>query len=225
MGIVRDLKNINKTLEEQNTRSTGSGVRFLKVNDGETKKIRFLQELDSDSPNYNPDAGTGFVAVEHSDPSDFRRKMVCTIDDEDACYGCEQHQLNYKAGWRQKSKLYVNVAVEELDENKNTVWNVYVLSQGNGPKSVTGWLLDYAGDAGTITDRTFRLKRKGKGQTDTEYTLSPAPNSDAELYDVTQHELWDLEKAVNQIPYAEQAAFFAGGGNKADDSSDESTAW
>jgi hypothetical protein len=207
LGIIRNLKNINETIEKQNAPFEGTGrARFFKLADGETKKIRFLQELDSSSPTYNPKAG--FLAVEHELPTDFKKRALCSYDDEGRCWACEQHQADFKK-WRPKVKLYVNVAVEEKDDDDNTVWNVYVLSQGNGAKSVTPWLLDYAGDNGSITNKVFRIKRKGAGQKDTSYTLTPGPD-DVTPYDVTQYELYDLDKVVNDVPYDEQEKFFNG---------------
>lgn len=206
---------MNDTLEKN---SGGGGnsdrvkAKFVKVEDGKTIKLRFLQELDPDNPNYNDEAGTGFLAVEHVSPSDFKKRAVCTIDDEGRCYGCEKHQEDFKAGWRQKMKLYINVLVYGTDADGNPTEEVQVLSQGNGPKSVTPWLLEYAAED-SLTDKTFRLTRKGKGQTDTSYTMMPGKVDDSK-YDVSQHELYDLEKVVMQVPYDQQAEFF-GGGNAA----------
>lgn len=216
MGLVKGLASINKQLESS---GGGSGDRvkakFLKLNDGQTVKVRFLQELDADSPHYRDDAGQGFLAIEHQHPHDFKKRMVCSLDDEGRCYGCEQYDKGVKE-YRQKSKLYVNALVTQPDGTSEVV----VISQGNGPKSVTPALIDAAGEYGSITNRVWKLSRKGSGQTNTSYTLTPLDKDDME-YDVSQHELFDLEKVVYQIPYDQQAAYFGGGSANADSSTDD----
>jgi len=207
MSIVKGLSNINKRVEQDNApRESGPKINWLKLKDGETVGLRFLQELDESSPNYNEKAGLGFLAIEHQAGGNFLRRALCTMDEEGRCFGCEQHNRDFKAGWRQKSRLYVNVLV--LREGAEP--EVAVLAQGNGPKSVTGWLLEYAGDAGTITGQRFKYKRTGSGQKDTSYTLTPGKFDDT-VYDVTQHELFDLDTAVRDIPYEQQEAYYLGG--------------
>lgn len=203
MGVIKGLAAISKKLEDMNQRG-GEGVKYLKLSDGDKVRIRFLQELDEDSPHYNAEAGLGFLGLEHSNPANFKLRAVCSAD-EGSCWACEKHQQNYKAKWGPKAKLYINVLVTDKDGNEE----VRVLSQGNGPKSVTGFLVEFATDAGSITNKVFTLKRTGAGQTDTSYVLIPGPE-DKETYDVTQHELQDLDKAVKRVPYEEQEAFYLG---------------
>lgn len=204
MGIVKGLAGINKQLE-----NSGAGDRvkakFLKLADGQSMKVRFLQELDPDSPHYNEEAGLGFLAIEHQSPADFRRRALCTMDDEGSCYGCEQYRAGEKA-FRQKSKLYINALVTLPDGTQE----VQVLSQGNGPKSVTPALIEAAGDYGSITNREFKLKRTGAGQTDTSYTLIPQDKDEA-AYNILQHELFDLEKVVFNVPLDKQQEYYDGG--------------
>ena len=92
MGIVKGLKDLNKTLDKPQS-SGGDSVkgRWVKLEDGESVKVRFLQELDPDSPTYNDKLGLGFIAVEHTNPKDYRRKALCTIDDQGRCWGCHLH--------------------------------------------------------------------------------------------------------------------------------------
>lgn len=162
--------------------------------------------MDSDSENYSLKNDLGFIATEHASPANFQVKAVCTSD-EGACYGCEQHAKDYKAKWGQKSRLYINVLV---DNGKDEPF-VAVLSQGNGPKSVTPALLEFAGEFGTITDKWYKIKRTGSGQTDTSYLLTPLS---ANGLDVEGYELYDLEKVVRQVPYEEQAAFYNRGNDE-----------
>lgn len=214
MGIVRGLKNINAHVDAEEARFAGSDgpkTKWFKIQDKQAVKVVFLQELDEDAKNYSKKNGLGFLAVEHSNPANFRRKALCTIDEEGACYGCEQHNKDYKAKWGQKSKLYVNVLVFEGDEDPY----VAVLSQGNGPKSVTPHVIEQASEIGTITDKFFKIKRTGSGPRDTTYLLTPLGEHDVNVED---YELFDLDNVVREVPYAEQEAHYLGGNeSNADD--------
>jgi hypothetical protein len=207
MGIVTGLAGINSQLEKSTPRDNDRvKADYLSLKDGQKVKGRFLQELDSNSPGYNEKAGTGFLAIQHQSPEDFRRTCLCTID-EGECYGCEQYRLGNK-DYKQKSKLYINFLVQSPEGDK-----VVVLSQGNGPKSVTPQLLEMAGEYGTITNRQWTIKRTGSGQTNTSYTLTPLDKDDF-AYDVEQHELFDLYKVVYEVPYEDQPRYFGGNQNE-----------
>jgi hypothetical protein len=201
MSLVKGLKNIQRAAEQR----SGGGANFLKLKDGESRKIRFLQELDEEADGFNEQAGVGFLAVEYRDPDNFRKRALDTSDEGDgSCWMAEQ-------GWRPRQTLYINVLDVETGEVK-------VLSQGFGPKTIVNWLLEYAGDVGTITNQDFRIKRTGSGMTDTQYTLTPAGQPDKEPYDVSQHELVDLERLLNKVPYDEQEDFFRGDSSESDNS-------
>lgn len=208
MGIVRGLKAINKHVEDEEAKYSGSdtpSTKWFKLADKQSVKVVFLQELDPDSESFSEKNDVGFLAVEHVNPKNWRRKAVCTIDEEGACYGCEQHRKDWKAGWKQKTRLYINVLV---DEGGNTEPYVAVLSQGNGPKSITPTLIEEAGD-GSISTAWYTIKRTGAGATDTSYTLRGGKEKHG--LDVESYELFDLEKVLRQIPYAEQAAHYHDG--------------
>jgi hypothetical protein len=211
MGIVKGLNAMNRALDKPSSGGDGARGRWLKINDGQSVKIRFLQELDPDSPTYDKEAGAGFIAVEHTNPSDYRRKALCSINDQGRCYGCEQHRKDPKAGWKGKSRLYINVLVDDGQEDPY----VAILSQGSGPKSATPEVIQYAGETGSITNVVWRLKRAGMS-TETNYSIIPLPTS--EVKSDTKYELYDLEKiAVRDVPYAEQEAFYVGAGVGHDD--------
>lgn len=213
MGIVRGLKAINQHIEDEDAKYAGNDgpkTKWFKINDKQSVKVVFLQELDPDSPHFSQKNDLGFLAVEHQNPKNFHRKAICSIDDDGACFGCEQHSKNWKAGWKQKSRLYVNVLVDNGTDDPF----VAVLSQGNGPKSITPTLIEYAGDDGSISDKWFTIKRTGAGQTDTSYTLRAGKEHGK---DVESYELFDLETVVRQVPYAEQEAHYLGGEQTPDD--------
>lgn len=208
MGIVRGLKAINTHVEAEEAKFNGSGdstpTKWFKLVDKQSVKVLFLQELDPDSPNFSEKNDLGFLAVEHVNPTNWKRKAVCTMDEEGNCYGCEQHRKDWKAGWKQKTRLYINVLVDDGQSDPY----VAVLSQGNGPKSITPTLIEYAGDDETITDKWFSIKRTGAGATDTSYTLRAGKAHDKNVED---YELFDLEKAVRMVPYEQQEAHYLDG--------------
>ena len=209
MGIVKGLKELNKVMDKpQVTSGEGSKARWVKLEDSESIKIRFLQELDPDSPTYNQKNGLGFIAVEHTNPKDYRRKALCSMEDQGKCWGCEQHRKDYKAGWKGRSRLYINVLVDDGKEDPY----VAILSQGSSGKTVTPTLIEYAGEMGSITNLMWRIKRTGT-KTDTSYTIIPL-QKDESTFDSSGLELYDLETvAVRDLPYAEQEAFFSGESN------------
>ena len=208
MGIVKGLKDLNKALDKpQPTGGSESKGRWVKLEDGESVKIRFLQELDPDSPDYNDKLGLGFIAVEHTNPKDYRRKALCTMEDQGKCWGCEQHRKDYKAGWKGRSRLYINVLVDDGKEDPY----VAILSQGSSGKTVTPTLIEYAGEMGSITNLMWRIKRSGT-KTDTSYTIIPLAKDEVK-FDASGLELYKLEEtAIRDLPYANQEAFFNGEG-------------
>jgi hypothetical protein len=206
MSIVKGLKDLNKALDKP-TYNGGDATkaRWAKLEDSESVKIRFLQELDPDSPTYNEKNGLGFIAVEHTNPKDYRRKALCSMDDQGKCFGCEQHRKDYKAGWKGRSRLYINVLVDDGKEDPY----VAILSQGSSAKTITPTLIEYAGEMGSITNLMWRIKRSGT-KTDTSYTIIPLAK-DETAFDYSELELYDLETtAVRDLPYTEQETFFAG---------------
>jgi len=218
MGIVKGLKDLNKALDKpQSSGGDTARGRWVKLEDGESVKIRFLQELDPDSPSYDDKLGLGFIAVEHTNPKDYRRKALCSIDDQGKCYGCEQHRKDYKAGWKGRSRLYINVLVDDGKEDPY----VAILSQGSSGKTVTPTLIEYAGEMGSISNLMWRIKRTGT-KTDTSYTIIPLAKDEAK-FDASGLELFKLEEsAIRDLPYTDQEAFFNGEGGQEEDSSSAS---
>lgn len=216
MGIVTGLAAMNKAMEPTHTSSDSQKGRWLQLKDGQSVKIRFLQEIDPDSENYNKEAGLGIVGIEHTNPRDYKRKAVCTFDDEGQCFGCEQHRRDPKAGWKARPRFYVNVLVEDGNEDPY----VAILSQGTGAKSATPEIGSYASETGSITNLVWKLKRTGE-KTDTNYSIIPLPTADVKPLDFTKYELFDLPKtAVRTVAYADQENFYMG---VVSDSSQEST--
>lgn len=215
MGIVTGLKGLDNIIDHSgHDGSEGSKAKWVKLEDGQSVKVRFLQELDPDSPTYNQKNGLGFIAIEHTSPADYRRKALCSIDDQGKCFGCEEHRKDYKKGWKGKPRLYINVLVDDGKEDPY----VAVLSQGISGKTITPTLNEYAKEMGSITNLMWRIKRTGLG-TDTSYTIIPLAKDEA-AFDSSSLELYDLATtAVRDLPYSEQEAFFAGETNKEENTS------
>jgi hypothetical protein len=219
MGIVKGLKDLNKVMDQpQHSSGDGTKARWAKLEDAESVKIRFLQELDPDSPTYNEKNGLGFIAVEHTNPKDYRRKALCSMDDQGKCFGCEMHRKDYKAGWKGRSRLYINVLIDDGKEDPY----VAILSQGSSGKTVTPTLIEYAGEMGSITNLMWRIKRSGT-KTDTSYTIIPLAK-DESPFDSSVLELYKLEEtAVRDLPYTEQEAFFSGEHSNSEESNSTSS--
>ena len=218
MGLAKGLKELNKVMDKPSySEGEGTKARWFKIEDGDSVKVRFLQELDADSPDYNEKNGLGFIANEHTNPEDYRRKGLCSMDDQGKCWGCEQHRKDYKKGWKARARLYINVLVEDGKEDPY----VAILSQGASGKAITPTLIEYAGEMGSISNLNWRIKRNGKG-TDTSYTIIPLAKDEIK-FDSSGLELYELEKlAVRDMPYVDQEAFYNGDGNK-EESEDSST--
>lgn len=206
MGLAKGLKELNKAIDKPSySEGDGTKARWVKIEDGDSVKIRFLQELDPDSAEYNEKNGLGFIANEHTNPGDYRRKALCSMDDQGKCYGCEQHRKDYKKGWKARARLYINVLVDDGKEEPY----VAILSQGSSGKSVTPTLIEYAGEVGSISNLVWRVKRIGKDK-ETSYTIIPLAKDEAK-FDTAALELYDLEKvAVRDLPYVDQEAFYNG---------------
>ena len=204
MGIMRGLKEMDKAINRPAASEGGAKVRWLKLEDGQSAKIRFINELDEDSPNYDEDRNLAIVVSEHTNPKDYKRKALCSIEDEGRCFGCEMARKEPKSGWRAKYRFYTNLLVDDgLEEPYVAVW-----SQGVGKQSAFNTIKEYAIDTGSISNRQWRMKRQGSG-TDTTYILLPG-DPDTEKFDWTGIEPYNLEKVVREVPYVEQEAFYLG---------------
>lgn len=210
MGFIKGLKAINETMERpKQAQASYQKTNWLKLSDGQSVKVRFPNELDEESPNFDAERGLAVVVAEHTNPKDFKNKAVCTQDDDGRCFGCEMHQREnasgnkeYKGGWRPKLRFYTNVVIEG-DTPEVAVW-----SQGVSTKSAFNMLREQAMETGSISNVSWKMKRNGVG-TETSYLLMPsAPDSEPHNWDGI--ELFNLEKVVRTVAYPEQEAFYLG---------------
>lgn len=204
MSVVKGLANINALLDKPKYDESKPRVKWLKLADGQSVKIRFMEELDEDSSNYKPERGLAMVVKEHTNPKDFRRRAVDTMDTEGRDWAEEMHRKDPKAGWRGRLRFYCNVLVDDgIEEPYVAIW-----SMGVSKMSVFNTIREYAIETGSISNLTWKLKRAGQG-TETSYTLIPS-SPDTEPYDWSAFEPYPIETALNKIPYAEQEAFYLG---------------
>lgn len=200
--FVTGLKEIAKLIDDESRPKLNTEWLSSKVADGQSVTARFVNEMDEDSPNYDPERGLAIVAWEHSHPDDFKRKTLCTMETEGQCYGCEQVAAG-KKGWWKKPRFYINILIDNgVDAPEVVTWSMGV------KRSVTfDTIREYAIETKSISNLKWRLKRHGDG-TDTTWTLIPT-SPDAVPFDWSEVTLPDLEEAVRNVPYADQAAFFA----------------
>lgn len=218
MSIIKGLKDINAVLDKPKYEGTGSKVRWLKLADGQAVKIRFIEELDEDSPSYADARGLALVVKEHTNPKDYKRKAVDTMDTEGRDWAEEMHRKDPKAGWRARMRFYCNVLVDDgLEEPYVAIW-----SMGVSKQSSFNTIREYAIETGSISNLTWKLKRNGQG-TETSYTLIPSV-PDQEPYAWADVRPFPLESALNKVPYAEQEAFYLGFDGPSSSSS-SSTDW
>lgn len=208
MSIVKGLKNIEQLLDKPKEFS-GPRVRWLKLEDNQSVNIRFVNELDADSPNYSEDRSLAIVVAEHTNPKDYKRKAACTAESEGRCFGCEMHRKDMKAGWRARLRFYINVLVDDgMEDPYIAVW-----SMGVAKSTTFDTIREFAVDSGSLSNMTWKLKRSGKG-TETTYVLIPG-KEDAKPFDWSKLEISSTESAVRDVPYSEQEAFYLGFDNPA----------
>jgi hypothetical protein len=209
MSIIKGLKNIEAVIDKPRTEYSGQKVNWLKIEDGQSAQIRFVNELDGDSPSYDEKRGMAIVVSEHTNPDDYKRKAACSMDSEGRCFGCEMYKKDPKSGWRARLRFYCNVLVDNgSDEPYVGIW-----SMGVAKSSTFNTIREFALDSQSISNMVWKLKRNGKG-TETNYVLIPG-KQDVEDFDWSKIESFNLEKVVRQIPYSEQENFYIGFSNNA----------
>lgn len=204
MSVVKGLANINALIDKPKYDSDKPRVRWLKLTDGQAVKIRFIEELDEDSPNYSSGRGLSLVVKEHTNPKDYRRKAVDTMESEGRDWAEEMHRKDPKAGWRGRLRFYCNVLVDDgIEEPYVAIW-----SMGVSKQSAFNTIREYALETGSISNLQWKVKRSGSG-TETSYTLIPSA-PDSEPFNWGTVEPFDIDLALNNVPYAEQEAYYLG---------------
>jgi len=205
MSIIKGLKAMEQAIDKPKfAENSGAKVRWVKLDDGQSVKVRFVNELDPDSPNYSEERDVAIVVSEHTNPKDYRRKAVCSMDTEGRCYGCEMARKEPKSGWRARLRFYTNLLVDDgIEDPYVAVW-----SQGVSKQSAFNNAREYALETGSISNLNWKLKRQGTGMETTYVLLPSAP--DTEPFDWSSVEPFNLEKVVRELPYSDQETFYLG---------------
>lgn len=213
--------------------------RFNLLRDGDSAVVRFAQEIDFDAKNYSEDRGIGFVNIEHTcgdDPKNgWRNRANCSKESQGDCLPCEKvtnYEVDWNArkGWKQKEKFYINVVGGEPKEVPNprnpdkTVWvttdidketgdgTVYLLEQGtfNGIyDDLANYFLEEDLSGGTITDKYFKITRKGSDYNDTSYSVLALKELPKDAKGLDEFELYNIQDDILvEVPYAQQEAFY-----------------
>ena len=221
MSVIKGLKNINALLDKPKYDENSPKVRWLKLADGQSVKIRFIEELDEDSASYSEARGLALVVKEHTNPKDYKRKAVDTMDTEGRDWAEEMYRKDPKgnSGWRGRLRFYCNVLVDDgIEAPYVAIW-----SMGVSKQSAFNTIREYALETGSISNLTWKLKRNGQG-TETNYTLFPS-QPDAEPFAWDGVKPFPLESALSKVPYAEQEAFYLGFDGPASASSSSNIDW
>jgi hypothetical protein len=210
MSIIKGLKNISEAIDKpKGSAPSGPRVRWLKLEDGQSVKVRFANEVDDSSKFYDEDRGLAIVVSEHTNPTDYKRKAVCTMDDEGRCFGCDMHRRNPKDGWKPRLRFYTNVLVDDgMEDPYVAVW-----SMGVAKSATFNTIREFAADGNSVSNMTWKVKRNGKG-TETNYILIPGA-TDSDAFDWSGYDVFPLESAIRQVPFADQESFYLGFDNPA----------
>lgn len=236
MGTLKGLAAIRahndkqaQIAKEREARLNSAKVEYLSLKDGQSVKIRFLQEMDAEAKNYEKTRGVGVGVVEHQYWDNSLKRMyraTCLMEDEDRCYGCERYRAGDKEFATQR-KYYINVLVDFMDgEAPKTM----ILSRSLG-STFFEKLLTMHDLLDTITEKNFKVTRTGTSK-DTKWDLqllkedSPLDDSEAVVHDIDNEE----NGIIRRYPYvatttkASQEQYFAGETykKKDEDSSDSS---
>lgn len=198
-GMISGIAGIKEAIEN----GPKGESAFLKLADGEAVTLRFLNEMDEEGKTYDETRGLCYGFYEHSEPDDYSKSFVCTLDDEGKCAGCERIAVNKK--WRAKGRLFFNVLIRAKRGEENVV---KVFTTGTSEKSLAPILVEYATDYGSLCDRDYKLTRNGE-LLKTTYTLIPRDVSPLTKEDAS-YELIDLTSLVHHLDYDQQLALLDG---------------
>lgn len=205
MGIVRGIKAIQEATAPRESVEYVKAT-WLKLKDGDDVTLRFVNELDADSPSYDVGRGLAVVVDEHQPPGPegFKRHALCTMESQGKCWACEQVAVDKK--WRSKQKFYINVLI---DDGKNDPY-VALWAMGTYRNDKFTMIKDHFVENNSISNLSWRLKRTGVGVENTSYTFYPK-QVDTKPFKWPEIEPFDIEAVLRDVPYAEQARFYGFG--------------
>lgn len=197
------LKSRKERFEKEQEERNRPKANWFKINSGETLTVRFLQEMDESSPNYNPAFGKFLGAIEHQahGPKGYLSRALDTTetDPEGRDFAEEMYKKTKESGWRKKENFYINVAV--VRDGKPTV---EILSRNMHSDFVDDLVELYEDNDETITDRSYTITRRGQGAKTT-WKIKEAK----EDINIDGLQPWNLEEyAVRKVAYDDQKEFY-----------------
>lgn len=204
MKFISGAQAIQKAIDE----GPKGESKFLKLSDGESVTIRFLQELEPSAKGYREEAGAALGYYEHMNPDTYD-SFVCTKDELGRCAGCERVPVNKK--WRARGRLLFNVLVRNSDGQDV----VKIFGTSLSPKGLAPTIVEFSNDYGTITDRDYKLTRRGES-INTTYTLLPREVTPLSKEDKAV-DVIDLTDVVRDLSYEEQVDLINGNYNSKSD--------
>jgi hypothetical protein len=212
--------------------------RFALQKDGDSAIVRFGQEIDDDAKGFDPEVGKGVVHIFHTNGDDpkngFMNAAKCSTETQGACLPCEKVQNSnveweQRKGWKQKEKFTINVIAgepKEVEINGKKKYfttdlpddakggTVYLVEQStyNGIyDSLSNFFLNTKASKETILGKTFQITRKGSNFNDTSYSIIPVEDLPKTATPLKEFELVDVQEVLSDVPYGQQAAFYARG--------------
>ena len=224
---LKKIQELREKAEEQSSRKDFVKYNWFTLKPGESSRVRFLQEIDPESPSYDEAAGTARIVIQHQAPGaeGWKRKLVCTNPEDDGspCLPCE---IRKSQGWeampKKKSMIYLNLLADVGGDEEE----VAVLGQSIFGNGIINTLLEHLSDEelgdGSITDREWKITRHGEGK-DTKYIATAYPKKEFATK-VSDYELFDLRDVVPDIEYDNQERYLAAVMPKKEEVVEEKTA-
>lgn len=175
----------------------------------------------------------------------WKNRANCSIESQGNCFPCEK-RTDTSVDWEtrkelkfgQKEAFLINIVAgdpREVEVKNGQYTNkklfttdidresgdgtVYLLEQSthNGIyDALADYFLEEEVSGGTITDKYFKITRKGSGFNDTSYGITPLKEIPAKAKKTADfaEDLYDIkEVALNEVDYAQQEAFYYRGVN------------
>lgn len=206
MGRFADTLDEIQSAIEKPVKEERVQLDYLQLKSGQSIKVQPMQELDVNSPAFDPDRGKAFVTWYHQSPHNWKRSALCTSD-TGQCLACELNNVEKGRDgkplpWYAKKRFFINFLVINEDGTEEVkVFNCSTSGAGILPS-----LLEWYKENGPITETVFTLTRKGEDR-DTSYTLTPSLREKAR--DLSEFEVQDAKTgAYLEIPYERQANFY-----------------
>ena len=202
---IKTLKDIEKNIP-QKSGGGGGAKKFFNLQSGDTYKIRFRQELTEDAKNFDEEAGTGIIVPVVTSPINWKWRCASTAQSAEHGYRCwASEQIGQDGRWKPKPHLLINIAVE-IDGT----WEPRILDTTFNQRHIGLILMEYAKEFGSIVNQNFKYSRTGSGAQDTNYSLIPLGESeaDASIADLQMHQ---LDNVYMTLGYDKQKQFLTTG--------------